>query len=63
MMSVDSMLSTSFENLSISNEEINKEYKELLKNIELLKNNKNYTKTLANKLHNKNFKYKTAINF
>ena len=63
MMSVDSMLSTSFENLSISNEEINKEYKELLKNIEILKNNKKYTKTLANKLHNKNLKYKTAIIF
>ena len=63
MISVESILSSSFGNLSISEEEINKEYKELLKNIEILKNNKNYTKTMANKLHNKNLEYKTSIIF
>ena len=63
MLSVESMLSTSFENLSISQEKINKEYELLVKNIELLKNNKNYTKAMANKLHNKNLEYKSAIIF
>jgi hypothetical protein len=63
MISVESMLSSSFENLSISHEEINKEYELLLKNIELLKNNKNYTKAMASKLHNKNLDYKAAIIF
>jgi len=63
MISVEDMLSSSFENLSISQKEINKEYELLLKNIELLKNKKNYTKTMANKLHNKNLDYKASIIF
>lgn len=63
MTSVESLLSSSFESLSISENEINKEYELLLKNIEILKNNKNHTKTMANKLHNKNLQYNADIIF
>ena len=62
MTSIENMLLTPFENLKIM-DELDNEYNILLKNIEILKNNKNYTKGTAVKLHNKNLQYKKDIIF
>ena len=63
-MSVDieSILCDSFKKIKIQ-DDIMDEYDILLQNIEMLKNNKCYTKSFAKKLHQKNLQYKKDIIF